>query len=78
MFYAWVLYAGYYAATTACTLLVLVQAAGTEHLAAACGVFAGIQVVRVLPSWGIVGLPGDLVRWLNYHVMLTGYRLNYL
>lgn len=78
MLYAWILYGVYYIATSACTLWALTKGSGAEKLAVAICAAAGVQLFRGLPSGGLVGLPGDAVRWLNYHGILAAYRMNYL
>lgn len=78
MLYAWVLYGIYYAGTSACTLWALAKGLGPETLGVVICAAAAVQIFRVLPSGSLIGLPGDAVRWLNYHVCLTVYRMNYL
>eukprot|EP00752_Nemacystus_decipiens_P017245 g15449.t1 len=78
MLYAWILYGVYYAGASAWTLWALAKGLGAENLAIViCGA-TSVQICRVVPSGGLIGLPGDAVRWLNYHVLLTAYRMNYL
>lgn len=78
MLYAWVLYGVYYGGTTIFTLWVLTKGLGAETLAVIMCAAAGSQIFRAVPSGGLVGLPGDAVRCLNYHAILTLYRMNYL
>ena len=78
MLYAWIFYGVYYAATALLTLWALVAGLGTTNLVVVVGVAAGLQILRILPSGGVLGLPGEAVRWLNYNVVLTLYRMNYL
>lgn len=73
MFYAWLLFAGYYVTTSILTGWVLSASLGTQNIVAAIAFLAVLQLLRAVP-----GLPSTAVRYLNYHVMLTGYRLNYL
>eukprot|EP00903_Cladosiphon_okamuranus_P014333 g13311.t1 len=78
MLYAWVFYAVYYAGTSACTLWALTKGLGVGNLGIGICAAAGAQLFRLVPSGGLLGLPGDTVRWFNYHVVLSAYRLNYL
>ena len=78
MMYAWILYGVYYAATALLTLWALAAGLGTKNLVVVVSVAACLQILRVFPSGGVLGLPGETVRWLNYNVVLTLYRMNYL
>lgn len=78
MLYAWLLFAFFYAATSLCTLWAITAGVGSERLAMITCIVAGLQVFRILPSGGFLGLPGEAVRWLNYYLVLTAYRMNYL
>lgn len=73
MFYAWSLFAGYYAATAALTGWGLWALLGPQNVIKAVSVFLGLQLLRAVP-----GSPAKAVHFINYHVLLTGYRLNYL
>lgn len=78
MLYAWVFYGFYYAGTSGCTLWALTKGLGAANLAIGICAAVGAQLFRVVPSGGLLGLPGDAVRSFNYHVVLSAYRLNYL
>lgn len=78
MLYAWIFYGVYYAATSLLTLWALAVGLGAENLGMAILCAAGLQLFRALPSGGIFGTPGEVIRWLNYYVVLTAYRMNYL
>lgn len=78
MLYAWTFFGVYYAATSLFTLWVLAAGLGAANLGMAILLAAGLQLSRALPSYGVLGLPGEAVRWLNYNVVLTAYRMNHL
>lgn len=78
MLYAWIFYGVCYAATSLLTLWAVGAGLGAENLGLGVLVAAGLQVLRALPSGGMFGMPGEVVRWLNYYAVLTLYRMNYL
>lgn len=78
MLYAWLFYGLFYAATSCCTLWAMTVGVGSARLAIITCTVAGLQVFRLLPSGGLLGLLAEAVRWLNYYLVLTAYRMNYL
>lgn len=78
MLYAWLFYAFCYAATSFGTLWAIAVGVGIDRLAVIACAVVGLQAFRILPCGGLLGLPGQALRWLNYYLVLTAYRLNYL
>lgn len=73
MFKAWLLFAGYHSLICVFAGWTLCELLGARNVLGAIAATLGLQLLHLVPAF-----PSRIVRELNYNVMLTFYRFNYL